>query len=85
MQTFDELKYRHVPLGNVKGITIDEMKVFNKGKTSRKFITIVRDAEPGDVLSVVQYSMSAPSCLFASRISSFSCQRTIHLLSPCKA
>ena len=45
-------KYRHVPLGKVRGITVDEMKVFNQGRPSRKFITIVRDAETGDVLSV---------------------------------
>ena len=30
-------KYRHVPLGKVRGITVDEMKVFNQGRPSRKF------------------------------------------------
>ena len=32
---------------------MDEMKVFNRGRPSKKFITVVRDAETGDVLSVL--------------------------------
>ena len=61
-------KYRHVPLGDVKGITLDEMKVFNKGKASRKFITIVRDAETGTVLSVTRGKGSDSLKMFTSRI-----------------
>ena len=61
-------KYRHVPLGKVRGITVDEMKVFNQGRPSRKFITIVRDAETGDVLSVSRGKGADALKMFASRI-----------------
>jgi transposase len=61
-------KYRHVPLGKIKGITIDEMKVFNKGRASQKFITIVRDAESGDVLNVSRGKGSDSLKMFSSRI-----------------
>ena len=61
-------KYRHVPLGKVRGITVDEMKVFNRGRPSRKFITIVRDAETGDVLSVSRGKGADALKMFSSRI-----------------
>lgn len=61
-------KYRHVPLGKVRGITVDEMKVFNQGRPSRKFITIVRDAETGDVLSVSRGKGADALKMFSSRI-----------------
>ena len=61
-------KYRHVPLGKVRGITVDEMKVFNRGRPSKKFITIVRDAETGDVLSVSRGKGADALKMFASRI-----------------
>ena len=61
-------KYRHVPLGKVRGITVDEMKVFNKGRPSRKFITIVRDAETDDVLNVSRGKGGDALKMFSSRI-----------------
>jgi hypothetical protein len=44
------------------------MKVFNKGKASRKFITIVRDAETGTVLSATRGKGSDGLKMFNSRI-----------------
>ena len=61
-------KYRHVPLGKVRGITVDEIKVFNKGRPSRKFVTIVRDAETGDVLNVSRGKGGEALRMFSSRI-----------------
>ena len=61
-------KYRHVPLGKVRGITVDEIKVFNKGRPSRRFITIVRDAETSDVLNVSRGKGGDALRMFSSRI-----------------
>lgn len=61
-------RYRHVPLGKVRGITVDEMKVFNQGRPSRKFIAIVRDAETGGVLSVSRGKGADALKMFSSRI-----------------
>ena len=61
-------KYRHVPLGKVEGITVDEIKVFNKGRPSRKSVTIVRDADTGDALNVSRGKGGEALRMFPSRI-----------------
>ena len=45
-------KYAHIPLKGVKALTIDEICVFHKGPDERKYMTVVRNAETGDVLFV---------------------------------
>ena len=45
-------KYAHIPLKGVEALTIDEICVFHSGPVERKFMTVVRNAETGDVLFV---------------------------------
>ena len=48
------LKYRNNSLKGVTAITIDEMYLFPHERPSRKYVTIVRDAVTGRVLSVTR-------------------------------
>lgn len=47
-------QYARVPLKAVRALCIDEMYVFPSAKSNRKYITIVRDADTGAVLSVTR-------------------------------
>lgn len=45
-------EFAHVSLAKVEALTIDEMYLFPKAASDKKYVTIVRDAKTGDVLHV---------------------------------
>ena len=64
-------KYRNNSLKGVTAITIDEMYLFPHEKPSRKYATIVRDAETGRVLSVTRGKGASALKQFAWRLSKY--------------
>ena len=63
-----KLKYKHVPLKDVRAIGIDELYVFGREKSNRKYITIVRDLDTGAVLNVSRGKGEDALKMFASRL-----------------
>ena len=61
-------QYARVPLRAVRALCIDERYVFPSAKSNRKYITIVRDAETGAVLSVTRGKGKAALKAFAWRL-----------------
>ena len=61
-------KYRSNSLKGVTAITIDEMYLFPHERSGRKYVTIVRDAETGRVLSVTRGKGVAALRQFAWRL-----------------
>lgn len=63
-----ELKYRYVPLKDVRAIGIDELYVFSREAANRKYITVVRDLDSGTVLNVSRGKGEDALKMFASRL-----------------
>lgn len=63
-----ELKYKHIPLADVKRIGIDEMCVFHHERGGRQYVTIVRDLDTGCVLNVSRGKGEDALKMFASRL-----------------
>lgn len=61
-------KYKTIDLKKARVIGIDEMYVFGHERSNRKYITIVRDMESGDVLNVSRGKGSDALRGFASRL-----------------
>ena len=51
-KTWLEKAFARIPLSEVEALTIDEMYLFPKAESDRKYVTIVRDAKTGAVLHV---------------------------------
>lgn len=63
-----ELRYRYVPLKDVRAIGIDELYVFSREKANRKYVTVVRDLDSGAVLNVSRGKGEDALKMFASRL-----------------
>jgi len=63
-----ELKYKYVPLMDVKRIGIDEICVFHHERGGLQYITVVRDIDTGRILNVSRGKGEDALKMFASRL-----------------